>query len=480
MKPTILMTVLFVGLLQAEDHFEVAEGERQLFLDDLGIASIDNLTRTMHPPVKKGAVIRPDPTKGGAIQTRTAPFWDPDREIFRYMAEGWWESQDGLHWSRGERASNLKVGRVLYDPIEADPARRFKSFFPTQLAVSPDGYRWTVLDLPERVFILVGVVPPIRSSDEQNFSLDRSRELYIGTVKQEGPYGRSVYLTTSKDFEQWTEPELIFHADELDQELGRKNIEERLADPRTWKPLPIYKVDPSVYNVDVYHMGVFRYEGLYIGTPALYHAIARVPNYPNTIGFHLVQLVSSRDLKTWRRQGDRRAFIGSSPTGAGAYDVTQIIGPSYPLERGDELWFYYTGLKYRGTFTYVGKYPDGRNVLIPGLEADTGAICLAVLRRDGFVSLDAGETEGTLLTKSFALPAGKLWVNLDAPEGDLRVEVLDAEGKVRGVSGRLKGDLKQAEVSWQSGDISGLSGHSVSLRFRVRQARFYSYWFSEQ
>ncbi len=218
----------------------------------------------------------------------------------------------------------------------------------------------------------------------------------------------------------------------------------------------------------------------YIGTPALYHAIARVPNYPNTIGFHLVQLVSSRDLKTWRRQGDRRAFIGSSPTGAGAYDVTQIIGPSYPLERGDELWFYYTGLKYRGTFTYVGKYPDGRNVLIPGLEADTGAICLAVLRRDGFVSLDAGETEGTLLTKSFALPAGKLWVNLDAPEGDLRVEVLDAEGKVRGVSGRLKGDLKQAEVSWQSGDISGLSGQSVSLRFRVRQARFYSYWFSEQ
>ncbi len=88
MKPTILMTVLFVGLLQAENHFEVAEGERQLFLDDLGIASIDNLTRTMHPPVKKGAVIRPDPTKGGAIQTRTAPFWDPDREIFRYMAEG--------------------------------------------------------------------------------------------------------------------------------------------------------------------------------------------------------------------------------------------------------------------------------------------------------------------------------------------------------------------------------------------------------
>jgi len=468
MKLTILIAMLFIGLLQGENHFEVTGGERQLFLDDLGIASIDNLSRTMHAPVKKGAVIRPDPTKGGAIQTRTAPFWDPDRKIFRYMAEGWWESQDGLHWSLGTRESDLKVGRVLYDPIDVDPARRFKSFSPNQLAVSPDGYRWKVLD-----------VPPIRSSDEQNFSLDQSRKLYIGTVKQGGPYGRSVYLTTSEDFGQWTDPELIFHADERDQELGRRNIEERLADARMWKPLPIFKIDPSVFNVDVYNMGVFRYEGLYIGTPALYHAIARVPNYPNTIGFHLVQLVSSRDLKTWKRLGDRRSFIGSSPMGAGAYDLTQIIGPSYPLERGDELWFYYTALKYRGTFTYVGKYPEGRDIPIPGLENDNGAICLAVLRRDGFVSLDAGETEGTLITKPFALPAGKLWVNVDAPEGNLRVEVLDLEGRVQAVSGRVKGDFKQVEIPWKTGDISGLSDQQVSLRFRFRQARFYSYWISE-
>ncbi len=468
MKLTILIPVLFAGLVQGESHFEVPKGERQLFLDDLGVASTNHLTRTMHPPVKKGAVIRPDPATGsGAIQTRTAPFWDPDREIFRYMAGSWWESQDALHWNRVERISDLEVGRVLYDPIEVNPARRFKSFFPNKLAVSPDGYRWKVLD-----------VPPIRSSDEQNFSLDQSRKLYIGTVKQGGPYGRSVYLTTSEDFEQWTEPELIFHADDRDQELGRRNIEERLADARMWKPLPSFKIDPSVYNVDVYNMGVFRYEGLYIGTPALYHAVARVPNYPNTVGFHLVQLVSSRDLKTWKRLGDRKPFIGSSPMGAGAYDLTQIIGPSYPLERGDELWFYYTGLKYRGSFSYVGKYPDGRSIPIPGLEADQGAICLAVLRRDGFVSLDAGETQGTLITKPFELSAGKLWVNVEAPEGDLRVEVLDAEGKVQAVSVGLKGDLKRSQVQWQTGDFAGLSGRQVSLRFRLRQASLYSYWIS--
>ena len=37
----------------------VPEGERQLFLDDVDIADMQNLTRTMHRPDKKGAVIRP-------------------------------------------------------------------------------------------------------------------------------------------------------------------------------------------------------------------------------------------------------------------------------------------------------------------------------------------------------------------------------------------------------------------------------------
>ena len=59
-------------------------------------------------------------------------------------------------------------------------------------------------------------------------------------------------------------------------------------------------------------MGVFHYEGVYIGMPALYHATGPIPNYPNTEGFHLVQLACSRDLKVWHRLGDRQAFLGPS------------------------------------------------------------------------------------------------------------------------------------------------------------------------
>ena len=53
-------------------------------------------------------------------------------------------------------------------------------------------------------------------------------------------------------------------ADKLDQELGRKNIEARRQDASLQQPL--YH-DPNLYNVDVYNMGVFHYEGLYIGMP---------------------------------------------------------------------------------------------------------------------------------------------------------------------------------------------------------------------
>jgi len=54
--------------------FDPSNGERQLFLDDGGITSMDHLVRTMHQPAKKGAVIRPDVEEGEfCLQIRTAP-----------------------------------------------------------------------------------------------------------------------------------------------------------------------------------------------------------------------------------------------------------------------------------------------------------------------------------------------------------------------------------------------------------------------
>src|SRR3990170_5929737 len=89
--------------------FHVIRGQRQLFVDDQGMARIENLRRTAHRPVKKGAVIRPSGPVETALQTRSAPAWNPEREVFQLWmltstslpgvgGTTYAESPDGLHW----------------------------------------------------------------------------------------------------------------------------------------------------------------------------------------------------------------------------------------------------------------------------------------------------------------------------------------------------------------------------------------------
>ena len=113
---------------------------------------------------------------------------------------------------------------------------------------------------------------------------------------------------------------------------------------------------------------------MYIGIPAFYHAVG--PDHPNPAspgtwntdgaqrlidlvvptlpdnaapraGFHLIKLVTSRDLTNWTYVGNRSVFIEPSHVESGAYDTTQMLGPSDVIVRGDELWMFYTGIKYR-------------------------------------------------------------------------------------------------------------------------------------
>ena len=488
---TLALTIALVGQVRAnnESNFRIPTGERQLFLDDVGISQINNLRRTMHQPTKRGAVIRPDRDWETTLQTRCRPAWDEQESVFKLWmitstnlpgeaGTTYATSKDGVQWIKpvlgqwefqGSRNNNFvaldpqmpwpenAIENVVYDPDDPIPARRYKGLLGAinrRPMISPDGINWTLLN-----------VPAIPSQDESNLSYDRHTRTFIATVKHGGPYGRSVHLSTSRDFEHWTKPKLIFHADKLDQQLGREHIKARRANPNIQMQRPLwdirdtYKDRTAEPKVDVYNMGLFRYEGLYIGTPAMFHSNG---NRWNQDGFHLIQLVCSRDLKTFERLGNRQTFIGPSPMGQGAYDLTQLLGPSAPIIRGDELWFYYTGIKYRTP----PKNPD----------RDTGAICLAVLRRDGFISLDAGPHKGTILTEPFTVGASMLRVNVDAPTGELHVEVLDENRHAIAKSEPLSGNLLRRQVKWSEGHIAEMKGRKVSLRFTLRNGQFYSYW----
>ena len=477
--PAILLVV--VGLLclipevvAEEAGFTVTAGQRQLFIDDLGVKQIDNLQRTMHHPVKKGAVIRSRPGVH-SIQSRSAPAWDPESKIYKFWAldvvNPYWESEDGLHWL--PRKVEKAIGYAVYDPHETDPARRFKAAMPPHgFAVSPDGMKWTDID-----------VPGIPSADEANFSYSPSKRLFIVTAKRGGKYGRAVAIATSTDFKTWDDLGVVFQTDDKDQELGRKHIEACYADPRRHHP---YLNIPACYNVDVYNMGVFEYEGIYIGLPSMYHETGKVgpdwegfagtelnkeareyiATHGDYTGFHHLQLTASRDLRHWERLADRRPFMDLSVLGGGAHDENTMMPPSDAVRRGDELWFYYTGARY---------YEMPKVV-----EADVVAICLAVLRRDGFISLDATETEGTILTRSFSMPTTKLLVNVSCRKGGwLRAEVLDSSGQVVARSDPIQTDQRSGLISWDDGKLASQIGKSTRVRFTLSNASFYSYWFEE-
>lgn len=490
MKNHLVLGMLAAALVGssafAAEAIEIPRGQRQLFLDDYAVAKLASLHRTMHSPEKRGAVIVPDQPWEKWIQTRSRPFWDEKQQIFKlwlitaapkpqYSGSAYAESKDGIHWVKpalgqkeydGSTANNFIttdpklpwgpncIESVVYDPNDSDPARRYKGLMGAEYrvpVVSADGIHWSQLDAAK-----------LASGDEGNLCFDPATGLFIATLKTFVKHGRAHAVWTSKDFVHWTRLPDIFQADDEDQRLAVETIQARLADATLQQPVCN---NPADYHADIYNLGLFRYEGLYIGLPAVYYATGKDAAGTNTDGFHWIQLACTRDLKTWQRLGNRKAFIGPSPVGQGAYDLTQLLPPSAPVVRGDELWFYYTGLKYREPPQYA--------------DAKQGAVCLAVLRRDGFISLDAAEQPGTLLTKPFVLNGSKLCVNADAGGGTVHVEVLSADAKPLAASQPVAGDQLHATLAWAKGDLTGLKGQTVQLQFTLHKAKLYSFWIDE-
>ena len=279
---------------------------KALFIDDHVVEEINNLARKLHPLQKfdKNVVLRPEHRwENCGIMMWTTPAWVPDEAVFKtlYYASSesdspevkldvtgapiggqsficYATSEDGVNWEKptlglhdydaltwrgtaiGKENNILPTGVPLgpiYDPHDPDEQRRYKGMGwgkggGLTPAVSPDCLHWTYLDVP--------LVP---SSDEAHFSYDQENRLFIATVKHSGPdgrspYGRSFCLSTSEDFENWSGLELIFHADQIDQENGEERIRKFIEDPDYLTP--IYN-RPEEWRTDVYNFPVFRYEG---------------------------------------------------------------------------------------------------------------------------------------------------------------------------------------------------------------------------
>jgi hypothetical protein len=166
---------------------------------------------------------------------------------------------------------------------------------------------------------------------------------------------------------------------------------------------------------------------------------------------------------------DRRVFLPTSEQrGAWNWGNVQSMVPCC-LVVGDQLWFYVSGR--------AGRSFPGCQHLDAG-----GSTGLATLRRDGFASLDAGAEAGSLTTRPLRFRGKHLFVNLDAPQGKLRVEVLDEGGQVLAPfdkAGCLPavGDSTRQAVRWEAApDLSTLAGKPVRFRFHLTHGRLYAFW----
>ena len=486
---------------------------KQLFIDAGIVENIDNLARKLHQPEKfrGNAVVRPESRwENGAIQIRTTPAWVPEEGLFKMLysaaaeplptGEGgpficYATSPDGVNWEKpflglhdyealtwrgtpvGTENNIVSTGRRLlapiYDARDPDPQRRYKGMGWQKgqpgltPAISADCLHWKYLDVP--------VVP---SSDEAHLTYHADRGLFVATVKHAGPdgrapYGRSFCLSTSEDFENWSELELVFHADQIDQENGFERLQKFIDDPDYLTPI---HNRPEEWRTDIYNFAVFPYEGLYLGLPVMHHWSGKhPPMYENVDSRKSVELAVSRDLRQWERVANRAPFLELSPVGDGsAYDTGQIVVTNGPVVRNNELWFYYLGYRYRSR-------PLADEMAGSGF--DLGAVCMARLRMDGFVSLKGGPEWGSVLTKPIVVEGKNLRANADSWRGQVRAEVIDAsdEQPIPGFTSEecvpAVLDSIDAPLRWKDKpDLAELLGRTVRFRFSILRGELYAFW----
>ena len=113
-------------------------------------------------------------------------------------------------------------------------------------------------------------------------------------------------------------------------------------------------------------------------------------------------------------------------------------------------------------------------------------IGLAKLRLDGFICLEAKDEWGVVTTKPFTLEGESLELNVDASNGEFFVDVLDADGQPfpdydKKHSQNLK-DVDEIRFTNQWNDernLSALKGKVIQLRFRLHNAKLYSFTIKE-
>jgi hypothetical protein len=460
---------------------------RQLFVDDFLVEETD-LVREYHYPQKyeNNPVLKPEtdierkglnnlavagPKSGGL-------WWNPDKQIFEFWYEAGWvstvayaTSRDGLVWERPELPLKPGSNQVLPNEIKpdswtvvrdyraTDPKQNFKIFLRgggarerARAFLSEDGIDW-------------GKHTDCGTcGDRSTMFYNPFRKVWVCSLRSQttGFGGRS------RDY--WEGDDFLEGMNWLPDEPVRWARTDKL-DP----PDPRIGDTPQLYNLDA-----VAYESILLGFFEVLHGpnneIVGAQGFPKNTGLNFAY---SRDGFHWHRP-DRTIAINSEQRAVWDRGYVQPLGNICTV-RGDKLWFYYIG--------FAGdpskKFGEGGldNTMRSGMYGN-GATGVAFLRRDGFVSFNTNEKQGSLTTRLVTFSGRHLFVNADVPEGTLTAEVLDMNGIpiepfTFGNCIPFAGDSTLTQISWKGGDdLTALAGRAVRFRFRLKNGKLYSFWVS--
>ena len=471
-------------------------GFRQLFIDDFIIERSINISKSLHSPESKGPVLTGDKNfQQTGVQTRNAPQWNSQKKAWEWFYWAYYDSatdarkdhyaisKDGINWDKPDLglyefngAKNMPYdlpggptikGRYMYhilrDEIGRDSSKRYKGLFGSRnrkIGFSPDGLKWEFPD-----------IPTIPSYDESHLTYDEQSKQFIASVKLHTEWGRSVYLSTSKDFIEWSDPKLIFHADEIDNENRIKRIQFAVDHPEYLAP-PV--IEDRGYTAQVYQMAIMPYQGIYIGFPLIFNPAG--PSSNNFTGLNQTELTVSRDLYNWERVANRELFLGIEKWDSKNFGTGQLMPTSRPIIKDDgEIWFYYNAFRHRGL---PKLFSQSFQKFIETNQ--TSAICLATLRPDGFVSLDA-KNQGIVITKPIKINRnGSIHINVDSTNGYLAAEVLDPvsmeplPGYTFENCEKISEDSTDKKINWKTNDK--INNDIVRLKFILEKSSLYSFW----
>ena len=444
-----------------------------LFADDAGVARRAHLARTVHPAKtrREPVMVADQPWEHLRVYAWGSVHFDPATRKYAmwYMSRPpppdtgtinlYATSDDGVRWTKpaldlfevvGSKKNNV-IGpgggslAVLVDAFEKNPARRFKLFAHRRggyyAAYSADGIRWTE----------AAAKPLLDAGDTITLSQDANTGEYLAYHKRPHQSGgrdvRAVWLSRSRDFENWSKAVLVFAADATDQE---------------WATYPDERTE-------VYDMSVYAHAAGFIGLPAMFRnrpqpidEKAKAAGAVAADGPLDIQLATSADGTTWKRSWPRVAVI---PRGEpGSFDGGAILNVSCaPVHTAEQTWVYYSAIN------------ASHGAPVPPKAITIGR---AEWRRHGFVSLDAGPQGGEVETRPVTIAGTQLVVNADASRGELRVALLGADGApLPGYDFKDCTPLKRDAVSWPvawNGRGSIPNDRPLRVVVRMSNARLYS------